>query len=347
MINPTFTPEDQKIINYERFHHPHAHVQRKMEVLWCKSLGKSHKEIAEIAGIHINTVTVYLREYQNGGLEAVQKIKFYKPETELQKHSQTLKEYFSENPCTSLKQAAAKIEELTGIKRSLPQVETFLKKMGMKWRKVGTVPAKADLDKQAEFLEQEIQPRLDEAKAGKRAVYFVDAAHFVLGPFLGFLWSFTRIFIQAPAGRQRFNVLAALNAITYELTMVTNDTYVTAATFCDLLKQLADLNLTVPVTLILDNARYQKCKLVQELADSLGIELLYLPPYSPNLNLIERLWKFVKKEALYSKYYKNFSIFKSAIMEVLAETSGKYKQELKSLLALNFQTFKKSQIMPL
>ena len=72
-----------------------------------------------------------------------------------------------------------------------------------------------------------------------------------------------------------------------------------------------------------------------------------LPPYSPNLNLIERLWKFVKKEALYSRYHQDFTTFKAAITEVLNETSGKHKQTLDSLLTLNFQTFDKSQIMPL
>ncbi len=168
----------------------------------------------------------------------------------------------------------------------------------------------------------------------------------VLAPILGFLWCFARVLIQAPTGRQRFNVLAALNALTHDLVLVTNDSYITATSVCALLHQLAALNLTVPITLVLDNARYQRCALVQNLAATLNIELLFLPPYSPGLNLIERLWKFVKKEALYSTYYQDFSAFKAAIMDVLNETSGKHKQALDSLLTLNFQTFEKSQIMP-
>jgi transposase len=176
-------------------------------------------------------------------------------------------------------------------------------------------------------------------------VFFVDAAHFVLAPFLGMLWCFTRVFIRAPAGRQRFNVLGAINAITHELITVTNDTYITSESVCELLMQLARLNLTVPITLVLDNARYQKCALVQTLARTLNIELLYLPAYSPNLNLIERLWKFVKKECLYSTYYASFRDFKQAISDCLAQTHTTHKQELDSLLTLRFQTFKKSSIM--
>jgi len=158
------------------------------------------------------------------------------------------------------------------------------------------VPSKADPDLQESFKKNELEPRLAQAKQGNRAVFFVDAAHFILAPFLGFLWSFTRIFIKSPAGRQRFNVLGALNAITHELIRVTNQTYINAISVCELLKKIAALNLDVPITLVLDNARYQKCRLVQELALSLKIELLYIPPYSPNLNLIERLWKFVKNK---------------------------------------------------
>ena len=126
------------------------------------------------------------------------------------------------------------------------------------------IPAKADPEQQKEFLEQEIQPRLDEAQAGKRVVLFVDAAHFVLAPFLGFLWSVVRVFIQAPSGRQRFNVLGALNAITHELIIITNDAYITAESVCALLEKLATLYVGIPISIFLDNARYQKCALVME-----------------------------------------------------------------------------------
>ena len=208
------------------------------------------------------------------------------------------------------------------------------------------IPAKADPDQQAAYLAQALEPRLAEAQAGKRAVFFVDAAHFVLAPFLGFLWSVARLFIQAPSGRQRFNVLGALNALTPELITVTNDTYITATEVCALLQKLAALNLGMPITVFLDNARYQKCALVIRAAASLNIELAFLPAYSPNLNLIERLWKFVKKQCLYSKYYADFATFKSAIETCLNETHTKHKSALDSLITLRFQTFKKPQLVP-
>jgi transposase len=208
------------------------------------------------------------------------------------------------------------------------------------------IPAKADPEVQAAYLQQELEPRLAAAQAGQRAVFFVDAAHFVLAPFLGYLWSLTRLFIQAPSGRQRFNVLAALNAVTHELVTVTNETYITAQTVCTLLERLAALNLSVPISVFLDNARYQKCALVRETAARLHIELCFLPAYSPNLNLIERLWKFVKKQCLYSHYYADFASFKAAIVQTLSETDTRHKSALDSLLTLRFQVFRKPQLVP-
>ena len=193
------------------------------------------------------------------------------------------------------------------------------------------------------FQKKELEPRLEQATDGKRIVYFVDAAHFVLAPFLGYLWTRLRRFIRAPSGRQRFNVLGALNAVTHQLVTVTNDSYINAQSVCDLLRKIAAAHQEIPITLILDNARYQKCKIVWALAESLKIELLYLPSYSPNLNLIERLWKFVKKQVLYSKYYADFTCFSGAITDCLAQTHTQHKAALDSLLTLRFQTLQEPQ----
>jgi len=345
MIKIEFTEKEVKALRYERYYHPHPRVQRRMEALLLKSRKMKHEEICQLTGISPNTLVKYLRKYQECGIEGLKEVNFYQPQSELRWHTTTIEDYFREHPPASVKEVMDKIEELTGIKRSENRVRVFLKSIGMAPRKVGMIPAKADSEKQERFIKEELEPRLEEAESGKRVVFFVDAAHFVLAPFLGILWSFTRLFIKAPAGRKRFNVLGALNAITHELITVTNDTYINAQSFCDLLWRISHLNIRVPITLVLDNARYQKCKLVWELAESLDIELLYIPPYSPNLNLIERLWKFVKKQCLYSKYYSEFKGFKNAIIDCLSQTDTTYKEELDSLLTLRFQRFEKAQVV--
>ena len=344
MIQVDICQNDIATIKFARNHHPHPRVQQRMDVLWLKSNNLPHKQIAMLSDVGDNTVTNYLRMYKEGGIEKLKELNFYKPQSELVQYTSSIEKYFKDNPPASIKEAASKIEQHTGIKRSETQVRKFLTSIGIKRQKVGTIPAKADLEEQRKFKNGKLQPRLEEAKAGKRKVFFVDAAHFVLSAFLGYLWSFSRIFIKAPAGRKRFNVLGAIDALTHELITVTNDTYINAHSFCQLLWIISHRYCDVPITLVLDNARYQKCALVFALAELLNIELLYLPPYSPNLNLIERLWKFVKKECLYSKYYDNFDAFKTSITDCLRKTHTDHKKALDTLLTLKFQTFKESQI---
>jgi transposase len=198
---------------------------------------------------------------------------------------------------------------------------------------------------QAAFLEAKLEPVLEQAKAGKGHVFFADAAHCVFGSFLCCLWSFVRLFVRAASGRQRFNVLGAWDAVTRELVSVTNTTVVNALTMCELLGKIAAKGLSGPVTVVLDNARYQKCALVKDLAEKLGITLLHLPSYSPNLNLIERLWRFIKREALYGRWHPAFADFKAAIEGTISELGGKHKDKLASLMTLKFQVFDKVSLL--
>jgi transposase len=180
---------------------------------------------------------------------------------------------------------------------------------------------------------------LDAALAGRGHVLFVDAAHFVYGTFLCCLWSIVRIFVRAASGRQRFNVLGAWNAVTRELITITNTTVVNTETMCELLRAVANRGLIGPVTLVLDNARYQRNAVVQGLAAELGIVLLFLPSYSPNLNLIERLWRFMKRKAAYGRYHPTFTDFRAAVQDVLDRVPTTHASKLASLMTLNFQEF--------
>ena len=266
----------------------------------------------------------------------------------MDEHAATLETYFKAHPPRTVAEAQHAIKEHTGLERSPTQVQAYLKRLGMKCRKVGYVPGHAaHPDKQLEqetFKTQELEPRLVEAQVGKRRVLFMDAAHFVMGAYLSMVWCFTRLFIASPSGRQRFNVLAAVDAVTKEIFTVTNDTYINAESVCRLLTQIAARYTGEIITLVLDNARYQKCELVLQHAASLGIELLYLPSYSPQLNLIERFWRYVRKECLYSKYYARFDEFKQALTDCIQNAPVNHRPELETLLAWNFQSFEKVKI---
>ena len=232
------TESEQAVLRVERYLHPHPMVQRKMETLWLKSQGVDDKTILRLASISRATLFRYYNDYREGGAEKLKEVNFHQPKSKLEEYRSSLEEHFLKNPPATVKQARDEIEKLTGIKRSETQVRRFLHKLGCRPRKIGMIPAKADTEQQEEFLEQKLNPVMDEAKNGERKVFFVDAAHFVLAPFI-----------------------------------------------------------------------------------------------------IERLWKFVKKNCLYSKYYPDFDTFKQAISSCLLHTRDQHKKQLDTLLTLKFQRF--------
>jgi transposase len=341
-----FTADDRRALAHYRFHHPEPRVQRKVEVLWLKSHGLRHDRIAAYAGVSRRTVQRHLDEYLEGGLERLCRRSRHQPRAALIEHEVSLEEHFEKHPVRSVKHARAIIEQRTGIRRGLTQVRHFLRdRLGLRWRRTGAIPvpprktiAEHARD-QAAFMRDKLEPRLGQARRGRRQVYFVDAAHFVFAPFLGCLWCAARLFVRAASGRKRHNVLGALNAVTHRLIRVTNQGYINAESVCELLRSVAGAAVGLPITLVLDNARYQKCAVVQTLAASLGIELLYLPSYSPNLNLIERLWRFVRVESLNSTYYEKFEDFQTAIDECLEGLGTVHKGEMETLMTHKFQLF--------
>jgi transposase len=342
----TFSEVDVQAIAHDRFHHPEPRVQRRLEILWLKHHGFCHDRIATLAGVSRSSVQRTLSAYLQGGLERIRQLPSKQSHSALDDHRASLEELLTEQPPRSVKQARQLIEQHTGICRGLTQVRLFLHRLGLKPRKVAAIPVppKSTLEEhvktQAEFLEKELEPRLEEARQGLRQLLFVDAAHFVFAPFLGVLWCLARQYIRAASGRKRYNVLAALDSVSHKLIQVSNHSYINAQSVCLLLRAVAEAAVPgVPITLVLDNARYQKCGLVTELAKQMGIELLYLPSYSPNLNLIERVWKFVKAQSLRSTYYSSYEQFTAAIQQCLDDLPTKHKPAMDTLLTHDFQTF--------
>jgi transposase len=350
MLTLHFTEQDQQQLHYERFHYPDPRAQRKMDVLYLKSQGLPHQEIARLARLSERTVNRYLHDYRAGGIEALKRPGAGGSTSALAAQEQSLKDQFAQHPPHTIKQAQADSERLTGLRRSQTQVRAFLDRLGFKRRCSMVVPKYAqDPAKQQEqrvFHDAKLQPLLDQAEAGQRKVFFVDAAHFVFGAFVGYLWCLVRLKLPTPSGRQRFNVLGALDFATKQMVTVTNQSYITATTVCELMQLLVTQNPGLAITLVLDNARYQRCHLVQELAARLGVQLEFLPSYSPNLNLIERVWKFVKQECLSSHYYANFGEFKTSISNCIADLGAKHRAAMTTLITRNFQLFDDQTVSP-
>jgi transposase len=118
-----------------------------MEVLHLKSLGiLSHELICTISGVSPNTMRTYFKQFEEGGIEKLKEINFNKPKSELSNHSETIENYLRENPPATTSEAAYMIEQITGIKRGLTQTREFIKSLGVKLRKVGSIPAEALTD---------------------------------------------------------------------------------------------------------------------------------------------------------------------------------------------------------
>lgn len=343
MIKIHFTENDLKEIEYLRYHHPDPKVQKRMEVIWLKSHQLDREKISAIASVHPDTVTNYTRLFVDKGIEGLKTFHYRGQKSCLNKHIEEIQNYFSTHIIQTIQEACYKIKELTGLERKATQVRQFMKKLGFRYIKSRQIPAKANLKDQKEFKEKTLEPLLEQAQKGEKAVYFMDAAHFVFSVVLGYLWTTIAVIIPSYSGRKRFNVLGAINAVTHQLYTFTNDTYINAASVCALLGKIKLAHPDTPIAIILDNARYQKCQLVQDVALSLGIELVFLPPYSPNLNLIERVWKFMRKECLCNRCYKEFSCFRSAILECCDQFHIKYQHKLSTLLTWNFQLFEKEE----
>lgn len=327
-------------LNYERFHYPCSTVQKRMHAVYLKAtLRLSNTMIGHATDLHRNAVSNCTKAYQAGGFDALCQFNYGTNKSELETHSYSILSSFTERPPMNAKEAKARIEELTGIIRDPSRVRAFMKRHGLRYLQTGHIPAKADAEKQQQWVKEKLEPAIKEAQNGKCHLLFMDAAHFILQPFICALWCVARLFIKASAGRNRINVLGVVNAITKDVFTFSNTTFINAETIVAFLKQLKEHYRDLPLKIVLDNARYQHCKFVEAAAKAMNIELLFLPSYSPNLNIIERLWKFTKKKILYAKYYETPAKFHQAITGFFQTINQKHKDDLVNLLTLKFQFF--------
>jgi transposase len=249
----------------------------------------------------------------------------------------------------NVSQARKRIEQLTGLKRGITQVRKFVKYfLKFRYRKFRSLPGgKRSIEdlaaQQAVFIEQKLKPLLDKAQRGVADVFFVDAAHPVQGFHQGYVWSKNPIAVRTSSGRQRRSILGAMHTTSHQLyTLSTND-YINANTVLELLSFLREELPGKKIHLILDNASYQRCDLVTRAAAKYRVHLVFLPPYFPNLNLIERLWKFLKKTVLAGTYFPSKQTFNEAIDDFIDQVNdGFHHNELYILMNLKFQTLKPS-----
>lgn len=315
-----------------------------MHVLYLRAKGLRPGACAELADVHANSVTRWTKAYMERGRAGLLAVGCYRPAGDLVTYADKINADFERDPPRCISQARKRIKQLTGLERGMTQVRKFIKHvLKFRYRKFrplpgGKQPIEELAAKQAAFLEQELNPLLDKASRGVADVFFVDAAHPVQGFHIGHVWSHKPVSVRTSSGRQRMNILGAMHAATHELYSISTTDYIKAATVVELISFLRQELPGRKIYLVLDNARYQRCKLVAKAARKYRIHLVFLPPYSPNLNLIERFWKFLKKKVLAGFHYPTKEAFIEAIDNFIDEVNeGLHENEINDLMNLKFQ----------
>jgi transposase len=333
-----YTLSKERIAELEKFHRSLRDKRQadRVKAVIALSKGWSASQVAEILLFDEKTSRQYFEHYQKNGLHALLDDNYSGAESKLDKHQMSeLEVYLEEHIFTDAKSVIAYIYKQYKVRYSLSGVTDLLHRLGFSYKKPKHVPGKQDPLRQQAFLEEYEQLRA--SKGENDPIYFADATHPQHNsvPSYGWIKKGKEKELKANCGRQRLNINGAINIETFESTTGFYDT-INAQAAIDLFTKIEAKHPDADaIYIIVDNARYYRSCLLKEHVEGTKIKLIFLPPYSPNLNLIERYWKYFKKKVLNNRYYETFEEFKLACKSFFRKRK-KYLSELQTLLTENF-----------
>lgn len=322
-------------------------IRKRCRALMAKMSepGLSSQRIAAIAGCSRNFVDSLIHSYNNEGLDSVlETAPIPGRPGRLKAHMDEISKRLESEVPRSSAEAAQIIRDISGIAFSLTWTRKIMHRCGFRFIKTQPIPGRACPQKRNEWI-AELQPVINEAKEGKRKLYFMDAVHFTPEAFTCHVWCKKPLYLKTGAGRNRFNLLGCVDPSSLDIIHSHSMVYVDAEQTKTFLEKVRMKSGDYPVSIVLDNARYQHCKAVKEKAAELGINLIFLPPYSPNLNIIERLWKYTRRHVLAGKYFDSPAKFHDALRHFFEVDYINHKPNLSSLLTLNFQSFENAHLL--
>lgn len=311
----------------------------KMVVMWNR--GFTATQIAEALIIDETTVRRNINRYRRHGLEKYLKSLYQGSQSKLsEEQRKEIKAHFTLNTPQTASEVVAYIKKKYGISYSTIGVTKLMHRLGFVYKKPKIIPGKADLSKQAEFVTEYEETKKNLEKDDQ--IYFADATHPTHNTKATYGWILrgkkNDKYIKSNTGRSRLNLHGATTLAGKNTVVLEEEKTINALSTIRLLEELNREQKVGKVYVILDNARYYHANLVTEwLQHHLRFKLMFLPPYSPNLNIIERLWKLYHTKITNNQYFENFKDFKKASLEFF-ENLKQYKPELDSLLTDNFQT---------
>lgn len=320
----------------------HRTTKKKREADRIKTIillgtGWSIREVAEVLMLDDETIRNYLNRYKEGGSNLLLKDshKGYSgklPKSEIVQ----LDDHLNENTYLRTQDIVAYVSKRFKVKYSISGMTELLHRQHYAYKKPKLVPGKADVKSQEEFIK--FYKELKETKGANDYIYFMDGAHPQHNSVTAYGWIKKGKVkeLKSNTGRKRLNINGAINIEEMSPVVGYSDS-INAQSTISLLKKIELRHPDAEVIYtICDNARYYRSRKVKEYLETSKIKLVFLPPYSPNLNLIERLWKYFRKIVLYNKYYETFEEFKRACKSFFRQIK-KHKEGISSLLTENFQ----------
>ena len=308
----------------------------RLKTISSLNAGKSVAEIADILHIDEATVRNYKKRYDKGGLKELLSDNYtgrrsYLSEKQLKELSLELGSKIY--PAT--RAVALYVKERFGAVYTVNGMAALLHRLGFSYKKPKGVPGKADAEKQKAFVEK--YKRIKKKKDS--LIYFADSAHPQLNPALasGWIRKGSEFKVKTNSGRERVNINGAIEINSLDVVSRSCER-VNKDSMKELLRAVRAKHpkRDKKLYLVLDNAPYNRSYQLRNLAKLLEIKIVYLPPYSPNLNPIERFWKFVKNKAIANNYFPDVRTFRKELMLFLRGVR-KYKPELSTLITDNFQ----------
>jgi len=309
----------------------------KIKGILLLNRGYAYTEIAEILLIDQTTVWRWYESYASEGIDGLMKDNYTGGTSKLTERQQTkLIEHLESNMYLTAKEICAFVKKTFKVSYTPKGMTSLLHQLGFTYKKPKHIPGKADIEAQKEFIKK--FRKLQKKKSAEDRIYFMDGVHPMHNsqPAYGWIRKGKDMVLKANTGRQRINLNGAYNLEDHTV-VIQEAEMINGQSTVSLLKEMLQKQPLGLIYVILDNARYYRSGFVQDfVSQNKRIRLLFLPPYSPNLNVIERLWKFFKKKVIYNSYYAEFAVFRKYCLNFFKNIE-KFRTELQTLMTDNFQ----------
>ena len=301
--------------------------------------GLSYSEIAKLLLFDEVTVRRYCKQFTEKGIAGLLEYRYTGGKTRLTAYQEPqLKAFLKENTKRTAKEVVDHIEKTYGMRFSIIGVTKLLHRLGFTYKKPKIIPGKVDRVKQEAFLALYRETKSNLGLSDH--IYFLDSTHPQHNTQPSYGWILkgktNDKFVKTNSGRERLNLHGALN-FEDQTAIVIEEKSINKEATIHLLETIKQKQKTGRVYLILDNASYYHAGVVKRwVLHHRRFKLLFVPSYSPNLNLIERLWRFFHQKVTWNHYFETFEEFKSATLEFF-KNLNLYEKELSTLLTDNFQ----------